>query len=203
MSVLLYTNFDKKNALRGMNTIAWYELWQKHVGLFSIDTLKVSELFHMSSKIMQLLFSKSQILVNLLLRYIYLIDIGKTIILKKYFHWQSISPVWAISIFLFTLNYLSEYFQSNTGLILLIIYNLSGHLHVAFCLFLWLIKLKCVPYSSHHYDCFREWLYVILTGWKKWPWTRELLGRTKLERGLDLKGGEDLRIFFILWLLPP
>ena len=59
MSVLLYTNFDKK-----MSCVVWTVLFdmnsdKKYVGLFSIDTLKVSELFHMSSKIMQLLlFSK-------------------------------------------------------------------------------------------------------------------------------------------------
>ena len=45
---------------------------------------------------------------------------------------------------------------SHTNLILLIVLNLPCYLHFALYLFLWLMKLKCIPHPSHHYDCFRE-----------------------------------------------
>ena len=53
----------------------------KCVVLFCINSLKVSELFHMNSKIFQLLFFKSCILVNLLKIEVFY-SIRKKIILK-------------------------------------------------------------------------------------------------------------------------
>ena len=62
---------------------------------------------------------------------------------------QGVGPMWTISIsFLFTVNHLSEHSHSHTGLILLIVWNLHCYLHFAFCLFVWLIKLKCLSSIS-------------------------------------------------------
>ena len=82
---------------------------------------------------------------------------------------------------LFTENYLFEHFHSHTSLILFIAWNLPCYLHFASCLFVWLIKFRCTPHPSHHWDCLRG-LYVILRGWKEEPWSPELL------REPDLKG---------------
>ena len=48
---------------------------------------------------------------------------------------------------LFTLDYLSEYSHSDIALMELIAKNLPCYLHIAFCLFVWLIQLKCVPHT--------------------------------------------------------
>ena len=72
---------------------------------------------------------------------------------QEVFHlsnWQGLGPVWLSLFLLFTLNYLSEHPHIDTGLILLVAQNLPCYLHFASCLFVWLIKLKCVPHPSHH-----------------------------------------------------
>ena len=74
---------------------------------------------------------------------------------------------------------------SRKSLILLIAWNSPCYLHFVFCLFLWLIKLKCTPHSP--LELF--WgLYVMLRDWKRGTWSPELLGRPKLEWRPDLKG---------------
>ena len=82
--------------------------------LFCVNSLKVSELFYMNSKIIQLLFFKSCILVNLLLQ-----PLGRRLCLKTFFYfkhpflffnvigntwqfhllnWQEVDPMCTISI---------------------------------------------------------------------------------------------------------
>ena len=92
--------------------------------------------------------------------------------------------------FLFTQDFLSEH--SPVTQIHLIAWNIPCYLHLAFCLLVWLIKLKFTPYISHQ-DCFRE-SQVILRDWKHGSWSPgyDLWG------GPDLKG-MDLRPLFIPW----
>ena len=71
MSLSLYVNSDKKCVLFGSISLKVSVLFDMNsdkrcVVLFCINSPKVSELFHMNSKIIQLLLSKSCILVNLL-----------------------------------------------------------------------------------------------------------------------------------------
>ena len=87
---------------------------------------------------------------------------------------------------LFTLNYLSEH--AHLTLTLLVTWNLHCYVHFAVCIFVCLIELKCVPYPSNQYDCFRG-LNVILREWKGGPWSPELLVGPKQERDLIWKGG--------------
>ena len=65
---------------------------------------------------------------------------------------------------LFTQNYLSEHYYSQTSLILLIAWNLSCYFRFAFSLFAWFIRLECALYLFHHYDYFGG-LYVIFIVW--------------------------------------
>ena len=74
----------------------------------------------------------------------------------------------------------------------LIAWNIPCYLHLAFCLLVWLIKLKFTPYISHQ-DCFRE-SQVILRDWKHGSWSPDY----DLWGGPDLKG-MDLRPLFIPW----
>ena len=70
VSVLFYMNSDKKCVLFGSISVEVSVLFdmnsfKKCVVLFCTNSVMVSELFHMNSKIIPLLFSKSWILVNL------------------------------------------------------------------------------------------------------------------------------------------
>ena len=82
---------------------------------------------------------------------------------------------------LFIHNYLSENSYCHTNLILLIAWNLCILISV---FSVWLIKIKCTPHPSHHWDCFSV-QYVILKGWKGRHWSTELLGGSWLEGGSD------------------
>ena len=66
-------------------------------------------------------------------------------------NWQCVGSMWVISISFFTMNYLSAHSYSHR---LNLTYYLKSSLLLAFCfsLFVWLIKLKCVPQPSHHYN---------------------------------------------------
>ena len=71
MSVFFYMNSDKKCLLFGSISLKVSLLFdmnsdKKCVVLFCITSLKVSESFHINTKIIQFLFFKSYILVNLL-----------------------------------------------------------------------------------------------------------------------------------------
>ena len=71
MSVLFYMNSDKKCCAYGSISLKLSVLFDMNsdkncVVLFCINSLKVPELFHNNSKIIQLLFSKPCIFVNLL-----------------------------------------------------------------------------------------------------------------------------------------
>ena len=69
---------------------------------------------------------------------------------------------------------------------------LPCYLHFAFCLFVWLIKLKCASHPFHHQDCFRG-SYAKLKDWKGEPWSPGVLGRPELVGGPNLKvGNSDL-----------
>ena len=70
MPVLFYNELRKKSVLCGSISLKISVLFDMNsdktcVVLFCINSLKVSKLLHMNSKIIQLLFSRSCILVNL------------------------------------------------------------------------------------------------------------------------------------------
>ena len=94
----------------------------------------------------------------------------------------------------FTLIYSSEYSYNHTGIILLIAWNLLCYLHFAFCLFVWLIKLKYVPHLSSHQDCFRG-SYITLRGWKGGLQALNYWGNRNWRRDLIWK--VDLRALLI------
>ena len=104
---------------------------------------------------------------------------------------QGVGPMLAIYFFLFTLDCMSEHSHSHAGLVLHIAWNLPCYLHFAFCLFVWLIKLKCVSHPSHNYECFRG-SCLILRGWKGESWSPELMRWPKLKEALG-----DLILLFI------
>ena len=92
---------------------------------------------------------------------------------------------------LFTLDYLYENSHSHTGLILLIAWNLPFYKHFAFCLFVWLMQLKCVP---HHLTPLRLFLGIICNTerLRGGTWSPELLSH------LNWRG--DLGPLFLPWL---
>ena len=66
-------------------------------------------------------------------------------------NWQELGLVWVISVsFAYTGLPVSHHSHSNTSLILLIGWSLPCYFQFAYCLFVWLIKLKCTPHPSHH-----------------------------------------------------
>ena len=89
--------------------------------------------------------------------------------------------------FLFTQDYLSEHSHCYSSLILLIAW-IFRYLHFAFCLFVWLIKLKFTFHLSYHEGCFRGIICSIerLIGGTLEPWI------TEFERG-------DSRPLLIPW----
>ena len=101
-------------------------------------------------------------------------------------NWQAVGPLWAISI--------SSVYSHKVNLT----YWFKSSLLLGFCfLFVWLIKLKCTPHPFHHQDCFRE-SYVILRGWRREPWSPELLGGLNW-RG-DLIWNGNLRPLLMPWV---
>ena len=60
---------------------------------------------------------------------------------------QGVGPVWTISVSFVYTGLLIWVFSVAKSLILLIAWNSPCYLHFVFCLFLWLIKLKCTPHS--------------------------------------------------------
>ena len=166
------------------------KLWQK---VWSI-IFKVSELFPLNAKIIQLLFFKSCILVNLWKKIIlkwsflilntvfYFLMITNTwqFHLSKY---QGLCTMWIISISFAYVELLVQVFSQSIRFNL-IAWNLPCCLNFTLCL----IRLKCVPHSSLHWDCFKG-SYAILSGWEGGSWSTGLLAGHKLEGEPDLKGG--------------
>ena len=88
-------------------------------------------------------------------------------------NWKWVGLMWAIFVSAFTrLNKIDLTYCLKSPL----------YLHLAFCLFAWLIKFKCTLHPSHYYDCFRG-SFKILSGWKRETWSPESLARPKLEAG--------------------
>ena len=88
----------------------------------------------------------SFLILNTILYFLMLMNTSRFHLLN----WQGVGQSRPSPFLLFTLDYLSEHSHSHTSLILHIARNLPCYLHFAFCLFVWLIKLKCTPCSSHH-----------------------------------------------------
>ena len=73
-------------------------------------------------------------------------------------------------------------------MILLILWNRPCSLDFAFCLIVWLIKLKCTSHPSHHKD--RFWgSYVIVRSRKGGTLEPRITGGTYNGAESDLKGG--------------